>query len=746
MSHHPAKYPLRGIPVPYRYTLANYKNVLGNNSIEEGTSVTTRTHRDDSDPLAREKPGQNSTKNRGTVPLAFGRHQPREAAANERASGGMLKRARSGSTDEPLNKKQKMEFGAVKETESNAVSERSQVLSTAQVSSKTNSSSSPSSNITSALNSGDDEDDSVVASTASSAMSRPTEHGSLDGSIPDEALPLSPIASSGASTPEGKSLEDHSDNTEEDDKRPSSLIKCLNALELQNLAYSLVCQLNRSQLTDLNVLIKDNLRRDFITSLPLEISMKILMNLPFTDIVHSSLVSRSWKKQIDDTPHLWRHLLISESLVTKEGFGDYLINLRSSYPEVQNIENAFKPDFLKNFRVLKNWYNIDFVPQRTTLRGHMTSVVTCLQYEDDYVITGADDKMIRVYNAKSKKFLLELSGHEGGVWALKYDCDGIIVSGSTDRSVRVWDIKRRCCTHVFKGHTSTVRCLDIVEYNGVKYIVTGSRDNTLHVWSLDRNIYNRREDDTAPDRLPLVYDAPEDNPYFIGILRGHLASVRTVSGYGKIVISGSYDNTLMVWDIMQMKCLYILSGHSDRIYSTIYDHRRQRCISASMDSSIRIWDLKNIRKNGNCQPVSNSGIPCTRVCDSYKVLNGHTSLVGLLRLSNKFLLSAAADGSLKGWDADTYVRKFAYHHSNLGAITTFFANDNLLVSGSEGQFNIYNLRTGKLVHSDLLEDAEQIWSVNFKGQILVAAVERNNKSYIEILDFGVSGSSSTAQE
>ena len=186
-----------------------------------------------------------------------------------------------------------------------------------------------------------------------------------------------------------------------------------------------------------------------------------------------------------------------------------------------------------------------------------------------------------------------------------------------------------------------------------------------------------------------------------------------------------------------MKCLYILSGHTDRIYSTIYDHKRHRCISASMDSTIRVWDLKDIKQNGSYEIVNSStGTKCTRITDSYKVLSGHTALVGLLRLSNKFLVSGAADGTLKGWDSEDYTLKFSYHHFNLSAITTFHMDDNILVSGSERQLNIYNLRSGKLVHSNILKDAEQIWSVNFKKNLLVAAIEKNNQSFIEILDFG----------
>lgn len=561
--------------------------------------------------------------------------------------------------------------------------------------------------------------------------------------LDDGALPLSPIASTrGSASPILKSMdliEEYKDKERAETERLLATIKAsLGAVNMNHLIYSLLSGMHRSELSDISTLLRDNLKRDFVTSLPLEITLKILNKLPFESISNCLQVSKSWNRLINGTPALWKHLLLSESFVSKDSFDKkYPVENNKLDPPFDN-DSRYRQDFLMNCSILQNWYNPDFIPQRTTLKGHMTSVVTCLQFEDNYVITGADDKMIRIYDSITKKFLIELSGHDGGVWALKYAGNGILVSGSTDRSVRIWNIHLGKCTHVFKGHTSTVRCLDIVEHEGVKYIVTGSRDNTLHIWKLpqmsDSNI-DEGMPNVYSNNGPLFFHSPEENPYFVGVLRGHIASVRTVSGHGRIVISGSYDNNLIVWDIIQMKCLYILMGHTDRIYSTIYDYKRNRCISASMDSTIKIWDLQNIWNNGECVNVTNATVPCTKITGPMMTLQGHTALVGLLKLSDKFLVSAAADGSLRGWDSSDYSRKFAYHHNNLSAITTFYMTDNILVSGSEGQFNIYNLRTGKLIHSNILNDADQIWSVNFKGNILVAAVEKDGQSFVEILDF-----------
>ncbi|AMD22315.1 HGL025Wp [Eremothecium sinecaudum] len=568
--------------------------------------------------------------------------------------------------------------------------------------------------------------------------------------VPVEALPISPLDSPGYTPPFTGFATTNPTNTTVSGVESNVVLGNISAsptlqdtmrnvasnafLQLphsayKNLIFQLISKMNRSELSDLSTLLKDHLKRDFLQSLPIEISMNILDNLGFEDICSCLLVNSAWNNLIKNSPHIWKRLMLNEGFITKDKFSSYCDRVPENYRLLPNPDDRFRLDFLENRWILENWYNPSYKPGRTCLDGHRTNVVTCLQFEGDYIITGADDKRINVYDAEKEQFKLELVGHEGGVWALKYVGDEILVSGSTDRTVRIWNVKAGKCTHVFKGHTSTVRCLDVVEHEGIKYIVTGSRDNTLHVWKLP--------DPKAPDYNPNItkqFSNTGDNPFFVGILRGHMSSVRAVSGHGNIVVSGSYDHNLMVWDIAKMKLRYVLTGHTNKIYSTLYDHKMKRCISASLDTTIRVWDLAEIHNNGSVTPVNSTS--ASKVSGSLRTLCGHTGLVGLLGLSDKYLVSAAADGSLRVWDSTDYSKQFSFHHTNSSAITTFFMSDNLLVSGSEHQFNIYDLRTGRLVHKHLLNDADQIWGVKFNNRKLVAAVESNGHSYVEILDFG----------
>ncbi|KAL6939927.1 hypothetical protein ACO0RG_003776 [Hanseniaspora osmophila] len=506
--------------------------------------------------------------------------------------------------------------------------------------------------------------------------------------------------------------------------------KSLSRKDYRAFVFKLMQNFNKQELTDVGYVINQSLKSDFIDILPSELLIQILKSLHYQDIKHCMSINKKWYSLIQNSSTIWKNLMLKEGFIESEHFKKYCKSKKNPCD--------YKKDFLINQKYYENWINPNFKPNEIRMPGHVVSIITCLQFADDVVITGADDRMIHIYDAEKGQLVKELSGHEGGVWALTYHKETkLLVSGGTDRTVRVWNMETGCCTHIFRGHTSTVRCLDIFKHNNEYHIVSGSRDSTLHVWKLP--------DPKSESYNPQVtqnYPIPEFNEYFVGVLKGHTGSVRTLSGHGKIVISGSYDHTLRVWDISTMKCLYELVGHTHRIYSVLYDHKRNRCISSSMDFAIRVWDLANIGNNnvdGSLQNDTNESQHVLdlskRIVGSWKTLQGHTGLVALLSMSEEMIISAASDGTIRGWDCDDYKPTFSYNHKGISAVTTFYMNNNILVSGSEIQFTVYNLRTKEVIHTDLLNDAEQIWSVKFDNKKLVAAIEINQKSAVVILDF-----------
>ncbi|KAF8891372.1 WD40-repeat-containing domain protein [Infundibulicybe gibba] len=498
-------------------------------------------------------------------------------------------------------------------------------------------------------------------------------------------------------------------------------------------------------LRTLHSVLTPTLARDFLTLLPAELVSHILSFLPFSTLARASRVSRSWRAIIDSDPVLWRDLLKS----TKIWFGGESENafaasiyarrraqtqthLASGAPPIPQslpLPHPYKILFKSRHLTRTRWVN-NPEPKHISFPAHGTSVVTCLIFSHGRIISASDDHSIHVYSPITGELLRSLEGHQGGVWALAAS-KNTLVSGSTDRTVRIWNLETGKCTHVFGGHTSTVRCLSIVkpemvdvEHNGVitkeewpkrPLIVTGSRDHSLRVWTLPRageEEYNCfGEDEVEGDTADVDAD---DNPYHRLHLEGHDHAVRALAARGRILVSGSYDCTVRIWDIVTGHNKWILVGHTQKVYSVVLDPTRNQACSGSMDGTVRVWNLQT----GQCQHT----------------LTGHTSLVGLLGLSPSYLVSAAADSTLRIWDPDTgELRHTLAAHT--GAITCFQHDEFKVLSGSDGNLKMWNVRDGTVVR-DLLTGITGVWQVVFEGRWCVAASNNGDATVLDVWDFG----------
>ncbi|EJD02157.1 cell division control protein 4 [Fomitiporia mediterranea MF3/22] len=376
---------------------------------------------------------------------------------------------------------------------------------------------------------------------------------------------------------------------------------------------------------------------------------------------------------------------------------------------------------------LTSWVKNDN-PKHLSFPVHGRHVVTCLLITSrGRVVSAGDDAEIYVYSLSTGKQIHSLKGHEGGVWTVKAYKE-TLVSGSTDKTVRVWDLKTGNCMHVFGGHTNTVRCLEVVrpeevdwtDEDGVRrrecwpkepLIVSGSRDYTLRVWTLPK----RGE---AEYRCSKTKDLSDEdttkNPYYRFVLEGHEHAVRALDARGRIAVSGSYDNTVCIWDIITGKCKWVLAGHTQKVYSAVLDLERDQVYSGSLDSTVRIWSVTT----GEC----------------IHTLLGHTSLVGLLGISSSYLASASADATVRIWNPETGELQHVLQSSHNGPITCFQHDDFKVLSGSDGSLRMWDVKTGSFV-KDLLNVIHGVWQVAFKGRWCVAASNRADHTMLDIWDF-----------
>ncbi|ODM16157.1 hypothetical protein SI65_08591 [Aspergillus cristatus] len=309
-------------------------------------------------------------------------------------------------------------------------------------------------------------------------------------------------------------------------------------------------------------------------------------------------------------------------------------------------------------------------------------VVTTLHLTPKYIIFAMDNAKIHVYDTNGNNHRT-LQGHVMGVWTM-VPWDDILVSGGCDREVRVWNMATGESLHLLRGHTSTVRCLQMSD---AKTAISGSRDSTLRIWDLA----------TGTCRNVLV---------------GHQASVRCLAIHGDTVVSGSYDTTARIWSISEGRCQRTLSGHFSQIYAIAFDGKR--IATGSLDTSVRVWD------------------PHTGQC--HAILQGHTSLVGQLQMQGDTLVTGGSDGSIRVWSLTKMapIHRLAAHDNSVTSLQ--FDSTRIVSGGSDGRVRIWSLQTSQLLR-ELSAPAQDVWRVAFEEDKAVIMVNRGGRTVMEIWTF-----------
>jgi len=193
------------------------------------------------------------------------------------------------------------------------------------------------------------------------------------------------------------------------------------------------------------------------------------------------------------------------------------------------------------------------------------------------------------------------------------------------------------------------------------------------------------------------------------------ALVRTLTGHsvafspdGGLLASGSLDNTVKLWDVATGALARTLAGHINSVASVAFSPDGRRLASGSVDNTVKLWDVAT--------------------GEELRVLAGHTLIVDSVAFSpdGRLVASGSFGTTILLWDVATgaLVRSLAGHTSWISVTSVAFSPDGrLLASGSGDEtVKLWDVATGREVRT-LSGHSDCVWSVAFSpdGRLLASA-------------------------
>ncbi|PAV19949.1 nucleotide-binding-oligomerization-domain like receptor [Pyrrhoderma noxium] len=368
------------------------------------------------------------------------------------------------------------------------------------------------------------------------------------------------------------------------------------------------------------------------------------------------------------------------------------------------------------------------------------------------ILSGSLDRTIRVWNVSTKEMLFAITCHDAVEVAI-FSPDGSHILAGGREWMSMWNIERRvvlsktfpvddCISRIaFTPDNSrfvsdgpsgiiqiwdaskdgiTTRSFQQRNINSIsvspdsKRIASGSYDGTIYLWDVESGravsklVYGRSIDSISysPNDQNLIafgcseyktvnlWNVTNVSSVEIG---NHYISTVVFSPDGKYIASGSFDNTICIWDIENRKlAVGPLNGHTDSVNSVAYSGDGKRLVSGSRDKTVRIWNSEN------GQLIS--------------TFEGHYSAVKTVAYSNDGLriVSGSGDTTIIIWDSQsdgTVISRITAHERTVNSVCFSLSGNRILSGSSDGTIGIWDATSGKPLSRPILGHGGVINSV-----------------------------------
>lgn len=155
-------------------------------------------------------------------------------------------------------------------------------------------------------------------------------------------------------------------------------------------------------------------------------------------------------------------------------------------------------------------------------------------------------------------------------------------------------------------------------------------------------------------------------------LKGHTENIKAIFiSDNNIIISGSKDKTIKLWDYQKKKNILTLKGHTKTV-RCICTINEKLIISGSADKTLRIWDIEKEKNT--------------------KILRGHTETVTCCIYINDVIISGSKDKTVKVWDIKKAEVIYNYtSHTSAVRCLNYINNNQIVSAGDDSIIRIWEV-------------------------------------------------------
>ncbi|KZV77449.1 WD40 repeat-like protein [Peniophora sp. CONT] len=429
---------------------------------------------------------------------------------------------------------------------------------------------------------------------------------------------------------------------------------------------------------------KENLhvRRSLINSEIDEVSRKIAALDAIRQRLEEDLLKlQEDELELDDELEMVKEQLNVEESRTRKGKS-------TSAPHMQSSRRRKGPAFLPS-------EHDDLPPGVAFMSLEVGNTpVTALDFSEPYgtlVTATADERQPRVWDLLTGTEIGRLRGHTGTVKSMQVE-DHVCLTGAEDGSVRLWDLRR---VEEDEWEGGMVHLEDVAEEDEHGEGVVVDKPNGIRNGTVGAHEDEEREEPTGP---------------CVRVLGGHSKAVTALYFDDDTLVTGASDKTLRQWDlntgqcVLTMDLLWALShsavaapGGAGSLFSGATAAAGTFAVPTPPYAD-GTWDLYqdfigSVQFWGYAL-VSGSGDGAVRMWDmrtgqAHRTLLGHTGPVTALQFDEIHIASGSLDKSVRIWDLRSggIFETIKYDH---GVTALQFDSRKVVSAAGENGVKIYN--------------------------------------------------------